>query len=320
MKNSKLFKTARNAVLIQFLAIGAGLNLAYHYWFYQKPVEIIQISSAEMAEALDQWISITGKQPDASQRQGLIDQITNNEILYRQALERNFDLLPVVRRRLLNLADFLELVSKNADEETRYRAALDAGLVQRDGMIRQYMISAVREQYLSSLTPKDIPAQEITEYFQQNMQMYIKPAKAKISHVYFGGLDQASYQRATAVSETLRNQNISPQSAIEKGDPFYGSYHLPNQIERQIAAQLGTRVARKALELPLRTWSQPIESPYGHHLLWVAQRSEAAQPILEEVKTDVISRIRRQKRDTAFQKLMGDIRSDYQVNLPQEAS
>ena len=178
----------------------------------------------------------------------------------------------------------------------------------------------MREQYLNALAPQNIPDEEISDFFKQNMHLYMRPAKAKISHVYFGGLDQTNYQRAVTTREILHAQNLAPEAAIEKGDPFYGSYHLSNQIERQIAAQLGSNVARAALELPLQSWSQPIESPYGYHLIWISQRSEASEPPLLEVKNDIASRIRRQKRDSAFEKLMTDIRNSYQIEIQQEAS
>lgn len=320
MSKLKLLSRLRSSPTLHFLFIGALLHLGYSQWFYEKPVEIIQISSAEIAEATTQWAKTTGRLPDASQQQRIIEQLSNTEILYRQALANNYDLLPVVRRRLLNLAEFLELAPEDADDETRYRAATEAGLVQRDGMIRQYLVSAMREQYLNALAPQNIPEEDIKNYFQENMDLYMRPAKAKISHVYFGGLDQASYQRATTARETLQTENLKPETAIEKGDPFYGSYHLSNQIERQIAAQLGGNVARAALKLPLQSWSQPIESPYGYHLIWIEKRSEASEPPLVEVKADITSRIRREKRDAAFEKLMANIRGNYQIDLERKAA
>ncbi len=317
---NKFLRAIKNTSLIHFLLIGAGLNLIYNQWFYEKPVEFIQISSAAIEEASNQWLKTTGRPPDASQRQIIVNQLTNTEILYRRALSKNYDLLPVVRRRLLNLADFLELAAEGADEESRYRASLEAGLVQRDGMIRQYLVSAMREQYLNALAPTKIPDEEISDYFQQNLDLYMRPGKAKISHVYFSGLDQTSYQRAATAKEILNAEKLKPETAIEKGDPFYGSYHLSNQIERQIAAQLGANVAGAAFEQPLKAWSEPIESPYGYHLIWVEKRSEDSEPPLIDVKSDISSRIRREKRDAAFEKLMAEIRDTYQIEIEQGPS
>ena len=125
--------------------------------------------------------------------------------------------------------------------------------------------------------------------------------------------------RAATTRKSLQAEKLRPDTAIQKGDPFYGSYHLSNQIERQIAAQLGSNIARAAFELPLNNWSKHIESPYGYHLIWIEQRTSALEPPLTEVQDDIVSRIRRLSRDAGFQKLMTKIRDDYQIEIEQGA-
>lgn len=319
----KLTARLHNNFLIQFLLIGAAIYLVYSHWFYDKPTEYIQITSQQLKEASQQWLKETGKLPSLEQRALIITQLSNNEILFRQALNRQYDLLPIVRRRLINLADFLELTAPDSTEESRYQSAIETGLVVRDGMIRQYLITAMRQQYIGSLSEETIPANELHEYFQKNLIQYIRPAKAQISHVYFGsangGASDNTRQRAARARATLALQPNNPVIAIKLGDPFYGSYHLPMQIERQISSQLGATVAAAAIDLPLENWSEPIESPYGYHLIWIHQRIPASTPHLNEVKEDVIARIRRREQGRGFNALMTTLRETYQIELPNEA-
>jgi hypothetical protein len=90
-----------------------------------------------------------------------------------------------------------------------------------------------------------------------------------------------------ALAEKLRSEDIPPEQANEWGDPFLLSHHIPLSSESSIGRQYGPQFAARALELPVGSWSDPIPSSYGSHIVWVHERSPSELPALGEIRKRV---------------------------------
>ena len=100
---------------------------------------------------------------------------------------------------------------------------------------------------------------------------------------------------------------------------------LPSQFEKTSAGEtarlFGEKFTTELTKIQLGTWSGPIESSYGLHLVRVNGRiSEVAAPLAnvrESVLRDLLSDRRKQELDTQYEKL----RARYTVVVePPEAS
>jgi parvulin-like peptidyl-prolyl isomerase len=62
-------------------------------------------------------------------------------------------------------------------------------------------------------------------------------------------------------------------------------------------------------------WSEPIRSPYGIHLVWVAERDAATIPALDAVRPRVLRAYRAERRAQYLSRMMDDLHAAYEVRI-----
>jgi parvulin-like peptidyl-prolyl isomerase len=65
--------------------------------------------------------------------------------------------------------------------------------------------------------------------------------------------------------------------------------------------------------LPEGTWSDPIESAYGLHLVWVRERTPSAVPPLSAVRNRVVHGLLQERRDARLERRLREWRRRYVV-------
>jgi PPIC-type PPIASE domain len=104
------------------------------------------------------------------------------------------------------------------------------------------------------------------------------------------------------------------------GDPFLVERSFENVSLSDVKKTFGDQFASAVAALQLGVWQGPIESGYGTHLVFVAQRSEGRLPALDEVRDQVRREWLDAKRKEATEKFYQAILSRYKVKieLPEE--
>lgn len=106
---SKLAAICREP-LVQFLAIGAGFFLVWHFFgdrLTAQPQRIV-ITPGHVERLAEQWTRTHLRPPTAEELTALVDQEIDEEILYREAVALGLDRDDlVIRRRLAVKMDFL---------------------------------------------------------------------------------------------------------------------------------------------------------------------------------------------------------------------
>jgi parvulin-like peptidyl-prolyl isomerase len=67
------------------------------------------------------------------------------------------------------------------------------------------------------------------------------------------------------------------------------------------------------------TWSEPIRSPYGLHLVWVSERDVANVPALDAVRSRVLSAYRAERRAEYLTRMVDELRAAYEVRIEHDA-
>jgi len=298
--------------------LGLGLVAAWLVAANAPPATIL-LERAQLIELERSWQRHTGRLPSAPEMAALIEETLADEALYREALARHFDELPVVKDRLAKLAGFLGLTDPAASPEERRRAALDAGLDRRDLLVRRYMIGAVREKLAAEVEVAEPSRREVAAYYRARRHEYRLPARVRLSHVYVGGLDAAAEARALALAESFRARAPDLDAAVKAGDAFYGGHHLPSLDAHQLAARFGADFAAAVEDLQAGSWSAPVRSSYGYHLVWVLERQAGRELPLDQVEAEIARKILKKRSEAALQERILALRERYAVELPQRA-
>jgi len=202
------------------------------------------------------------------------------------------------------------LIEERIDEEVLAREAVRLGLDRDDVIVRRRL--AQKMAFVSDdLAVVAEPAEDkLREYFDTHRESYTTPDLYALRHVYFNPdrhttLD-ADAQRA--LQRLARGAN-----ANEVGDPFMLPLELADVSRDDIARDFGSSFADAVTGSAPGSWSGPVRSPFGVHLVKLESHTPPSTARFEEVRDRVRDAYLGQKQREANAALRAKLRQQYQI-------
>ena len=272
----------------------------------------------ERIEALREgWSAATGRAPDAAELAALTRQELDDEILFREGLERSLHRLdPVVKQRLVLNMRFLDPESK-ASDEALFGQALALGMHRNDVVVRRRLVQLMELALAEGADRAPASAAELGEMYDRRRDELALPARWRITQVYFSAdrRKTGSLGDARAALRQLQRGALAADAAVALGDPFLGGHTLPLLNAQQLAGQFGEDFAREVGRCVPGAWCGPIASSYGQHLVRV-EETEAGRlpgPDEPEVRRRLESDVQRERARRAVADAMVKLRQKYGV-------
>lgn len=199
-----------------------------------------------------------------------------------QALARRTGARPTAAEREALIADYVE-------EEVLYREALALGLERGDRIIRRRLVQKM-EFLLEDLAPAPAPTEsQLQDWLDRHPEDYRQPARIELDHVYFSRDRRGRSEVAAIAGAALEGltPSMSADAAARAGDPSMLPAHQSLRPLERIARDFGEDFALAVAELEPGGWRGPIASSYGEHLVRVLERSQARPSSLDEVRDAV---------------------------------
>lgn len=319
-----LFAVSGAALLVlkTLVVVPASPNVAA-----PAPPPII-ITAAQEAQQVAEFAQRTGIQPTPEDKAALTEQLIENEVLYRRAVELGLDRNDRgIRYRMIEKMRFLDPGDGRADDEL-YREALRLGLDRDDAVVRRMLVESMRV-LLSSL-----PAQPDEEagraYFEHHQDQYLEPPRVTLHHVFLRAVGDAGHimPRATAVLQSLRGSaHDDPElvsassgpwragSAADSGDLFPLGSRFVAQTQHDLAKMFGVQFAATVMDLPVGVWSGPVASAYGLHLVRIETKQPPQVPAFDAVRGQVLADVRQGQRAERLRGALQSLRQRYGVKV-----
>ena len=131
--------------LLAFFSIGLVIFVLDILFEDLSDDKTIVIFDSELNGLIDTWTNQVGREPNENELNGIINQLVDEEILYREALKLGLDKNDIIIKRRLS---------------------------QKIGFLKQEEV-------------KMPSAKEVEEYFKNNQSTYLVPKKYTFTHVYF---------------------------------------------------------------------------------------------------------------------------------------
>jgi hypothetical protein len=236
--------------LLHFLVIGAAVFLYFHFsggGSAGPGSTRIVLSSGQIAHLEAGFTRTWSRPPTEAELKGLIDEWVREEIAVREAMSAGLDRDDtVIRRRLRQKLEFL--VEDSAEARPPTDDELKAWLAQHAGEFRTEPRVAFR-------------------------QVFVNRERRGVS----ADADAAAIlKRLTAAGPSARIDDI--------GDATM----LPMDVElapiRDVDRVFGAGFAKQLDAVEPGTWSGPIRSGYGLHLVLVRERVEGAEPSFDALR------------------------------------
>jgi PPIC-type PPIASE domain len=211
---------------------------------------------------------------------------------------------------------------RRGDEEL-YHEAVALGL-DDDVVIQRLLRQKMR--LLLQHDPNGTPLreQDILQYVERHRDRFVQPATVTFSHVFLsarargGGLQE----EAEAVLAYLRARSLPPEATDELSDPFPLGRRFQAHAQSGVGRAFGDSFAAQVFELEPQTWTGPIASPFGRHLVWVHERVPERLPSLDAVWQQVAYAVLEERAAARLASGLQQLRRLYsiRVEIPDDIS
>ncbi|CTQ55346.1 hypothetical protein LP7551_03887 [Roseibium album] len=271
--------------LFHFIILGALIYLAYDFSpksDFDEKEPIVIVTKGEIDWFKSTWESKWSRPPTKDELNGLIEQHIKETVLYREALAMGLDENDVVIRR--RLAQKVEFLTNDL------------------------------------LQPSPPSEEELSVFFEKNMDRYAGEDLITLTHVFFDP-DQrgnATLEDAAKALSILKAESDLPLDFAKLGDRFLLQSYLPQRPKSEIAKLFGSRFAEPVFQLQPETWHGPVLSGYGTHLVYVHELVVPPQPRLDEVREELLLDWANEKRAELNEEFVDQLVKRYKVVIENE--
>ena len=263
--------------LVQFLAIGALLFAAFHWWDGRgSGSNRIVITPGQVDTLVAGFTRTWHRPPTETEFKALVDELLREEVATREAMALGLDRDDaVVRRRLRQKLEFL--VEDTLEAVPPTDVELEAWLAAHPDMFREDPRLTFR-------------------------QVFLSPDRRK------GALE--------ADARKLREElsRAGPNAAIDAlGDSMMLEDEMRRATRSDIVRVFGEEFADEILKIEPGRWAGPIRSGYGLHIVLVREREAGRLPALAEVRPQVEREVTADRRRRQIDAMYTHLLARYRV-------
>ncbi|MEM7410542.1 MAG: peptidyl-prolyl cis-trans isomerase [Myxococcota bacterium] len=287
--------------LLQFALLGTALFTFDRLWWDPPRAEPVVIAEARVRAVHDELARALRRAPERAELERALAPEVDETLLYREALARGYDRGdPVIFRRLVQNLRFAG-ADESRDDAALYAEAIEMGMHRTDIVVRRRLVQRMRLDLEAAGVTEEPAEDALRSYLETHADRYRSPARVRLRQLYFRG--EADARAALA---ELRGATNS-EDGRPRGDAFLHPAEQPSQTERELGDRFGASFASEVFASEAETWSGPVASAYGTHLVWVHERTPERAQRFEEVRDQVryawLAERRREALETALERL-----------------
>lgn len=310
---------------LRFLVLGALLVAAERTLLRRSAALDAARGSIEIGvERIDAlrgaWIARSGTAPDDAVLAALIEAEIDDEVLLREARRRGFESGdPVVRARLARNVGFISGADERAGgagDSARVDLALELGIARADLVVRRRLIERMRAE-LAAGADEPASEREIEARFARDRERWLGSPRLRLSQVFLSRdrRGAALAADAAALRREIAAGRLEFADAILRGDPFLLGHSTSSRSQQELARNFGEAFAAAVFALEPGRVSEPVESPYGLHLVRVDERSEAGPAELEAARAGIAAELARERASLALRLALARLRDGYEIRV-----
>jgi parvulin-like peptidyl-prolyl isomerase len=307
------------APALHMLALGALLFGLTELWggALLPRKKRIEIPAHRLEAMFKDFVTDTGRSPTRQEWEQMIDMQVDDEVLFQYALALGMHENSAAQARLAQIADFVEANPHEATQARKAKAAMDLGLHEGDLVVRRILVDSARR-LIRSVVLLQKPAPGIVEqFYAAHATEFIRPALIRISQVAINGFVHAdAEERAHRLLARIRAEKLDLEGALALADQTPAPVHLALLSEQGLRSELGGDFATAVMALRPGSWSEPIPSDYGYHLVWVHEYREARVPPLASVRNQVEQALLQKLADDWLRLRLRELRAEFEIVVP----
>jgi len=210
---------------------------------------------------------------------------------------------------------FRHMMDDYIRDEVMYREALRMGLAEQDEIIRRRLVQKMKFLLQDSSDINDPGNAVLKQYYRSHAGEFSQAARVSFRHLYFSE-DNKQGPGARQRAEEMLHLILSgkEQQAMEHADKFPLRDHYADLTRRDSRKLFGdTEFVASLFKAPVGTWSGPVESGYGWHLVLVQDRVDKRIKPFAEVQGQVLKEWQDEVRKRNFDDRVKKMIDEYKV-------
>ena len=241
----------------------------------EKNSKVVVIKQHEIQKVMPFWNSIHNTTPTDKELELLLKNYIQNEILYREALEKNLD----------------------HDDEN----------------IKNILIDKLKYRISDSVNITEVSPSVLEEYFNANRSQFTNGSQLTLTfgHIY---LNPQEHQSIDTTAKKLLNEvkNLTYEKHIhQKGDKFYAGNYFENLTKIELSKSFSRSFVNELAKLPENQWSL-LKSGFGIHLIYMVDFT-TRELKFDDVKKRVKEHYILEKNRNAYKEFYRDIKEQYTI-------
>lgn len=215
------------------------------------------------------------------------------------------------------------LIQDSVREEVYAREAVTLGLDRDDLIIRRRLrqkLEFVSEDLAAQAEPSD---EQLQAYLKAHPTAFASDPRFTFRQVYLNPKRRGKTLQHDEDGLLARLKQADAKANLAAlGDPIMLENNFPNVSTRDVRIAFGEKFAAALGSLAPGQWQGPVESGYGVHFVFLAERTEERLPPLDEVREAVRREFANAQRREASEKFYQALLRQYSVTIekPQVAS
>jgi peptidyl-prolyl cis-trans isomerase C len=215
-----------------------------------------------------------------------------------------------------------KLIDTRVKETVLYEEAKKMGLDKDDVVIKRRVVLQYRNLVKGLLIPPDPNEEELTLYFQENIDAYIPEEMISVTQIFFDPdkREESTLEDAEKTLIELQNKKSLPDNYNTYGDNFMLSNVYTDITRLELQKYFGRGFTESVLELEPNVWTGPVLSGYGTHLVYVSKKQVPEPPLLEVVRETVLVDYLDDKQKELVKKYLDQVTAQYEVIIQEETN
>ena len=270
---------------------------------------------AHLAALSASFAQLAGRAPTAGEQAGFVEQALREELLFREAIERQLHLSdPAVQQRLVRNMRFLEPNTRDSNQRLVERA-LELNMHLTDEVVRRRLVQGLSMLLIAAAEVSPPAESELRAAFEARRTTLIQPARISFVHRLLGDISE---DEAIQILTDLRVRGATPQSTQALGEPFVFGHDIKSESWVEVSARFGPAFTRRLRALisesPDTTgWLGPVASTFGQHLLFIEGFQPARGQRFEEAADTLRADLIAEKEAAALDRAVTTFMAGYRV-------
>jgi peptidyl-prolyl cis-trans isomerase C len=249
----------------------------------------------------------------------------NNEILVTNSLiNSRVNQFAMQMGRPASKEEVIGFIDKYIHEEVLSREAKLLGLDNDDIVIRRRLVQKMEFMSGEFSVVSEPTLAQLEAYFEKNSEAYKKPAAISFYQVFINSQDLSEQElnsKADAVMRDLGQIENTPDLSSNYGDRTMLSNQFTRVTYDKLFQSFGDEIFVEEIQkAPEQEWSGPLKSAYGHHLVFITEKTESAIPVFSEVAVEVNQDFLDFKKRKANEEFFAQMQERYIINMDAELS